>query len=288
MFMTEYWNQNEHKVLVIAEIGVNHNGDMKLAKDLIDIAKESGADIAKFQSFQASNLVTSYAEKAEYQSKLLDSNESQYEMLKNLELSKENHKELLAYCNKVEIEFLSSPFDAKNLDDLLKLGIKRIKIPSGELTNPLLLTKAAKTNKKILLSTGMSTLEEVKTAFDLLINCGAQPQDLTILHCNTDYPSLYKDVNLKAMLTIKNKLGVSVGYSDHTLGIEIPIAAVALGASVIEKHLTLDVNMEGPDHPASLEADDFKQMVKSIRNIEQAIGDGIKVPSSSEKKIFLS
>ena len=272
------------KVIVIAEIGVNHNGNISLAKKLIDKASESGADIAKFQSFKPQNLLTGYAKKANYQLNNSSEDESQFEMLKRLELSREDHLILIEYCKKKEIEFLSSPFNAEDLLFLDSLGVRRIKIPSGEITNPILLKEAGSLNKQVILSTGMSNMKEVEIAFSLIVSGGITPKDITILHCNTEYPTPYEDVNLKAMLSIKNLLDVDVGYSDHTLGIEVPIAAVALGATVIEKHLTLDRAMDGPDHKSSLEPKEFLEMTRCIRNIEDALGKKEKKPSESELK----
>ena len=275
---------NNNKTFIIAEAGVNHNGSIELAFKLIDAAKEAGTDAVKFQSFKADNLVSKKADKAEYQKKTTDINESQYEMIKKLELSVDDHKKLMEYCNKVGIQFLSSPFDLDSIDLLNELGLEIFKIPSGEIINLPYLRKIGKLNKNVILSSGMSDLGEIEDALDALIPNGTDKEKITILHCNTEYPTPYEDVNLNAMLTIKNSFGVKVGYSDHTKGIEIPIAAVALGAEVIEKHFTLDRNMEGPDHKASLEPNELKQMVSAIRNIEKALGNGIKKPSKSELK----
>ena len=272
------------RTFIIAEAGVNHNGSLELAFNLIDAAKDAGADAVKFQSFKADTLVSKSAEKAKYQKVTTDTSESQYEMIKKLELSLEDHNKLIAYCLKKEIQFLSSPFDLDSIDLLYDLGLEIFKIPSGEIINLPYLRKIGKLNKNIILSTGMSDLGEIEDAIDVLVENGTDREKITILQCNTEYPTPYEDVNLKAMLTIKNAFDVKVGYSDHTKGIEVPIAAVALGASVIEKHFTLDRNMEGPDHKASLEPNELKEMVKSIRNIEKALGDGIKSPSPSELK----
>ena len=272
------------KTLIIAEAGVNHNGSIELAKNLVDAAKDSGADAVKFQTFKADKLVIKKAEKAEYQKQTTDTGESQYEMIKKLELSFENHKELLSYCNKKEIQFLSSPFDLDSIDTLNELGLDILKIPSGEIINLPYLRKIGKLNKKVILSTGMSDLGEIEDALDVLTENGTDINKITVLHCNTEYPTPFEDVNLKAMLAIKNAFNVKVGYSDHTKGIEVPIAAVALGAEVIEKHFTLDRNLEGPDHKASLEPNELGEMVRAIRNIEKALGTGNKKPSPSELK----
>lgn len=272
------------KTLIIAEAGVNHNGSLEIAKKLIDAAKDCGADAVKFQSFKAEKLVSKKAEKAEYQKQTTDASESQFEMIKKLELDFNAHKELIKYCKEKEIKFLSSPFDLDSIDLLHELGLEIIKIPSGEIINLPYLRKIGKLNKDVILSTGMADLGEIEDALDILIESGTDKDNITVLHCNTEYPTPFEDVNLKAMLTIKNAFNVKVGYSDHTIGIEVPIAAVALGAEVIEKHFTLDRNMEGPDHKASLEPVELKQMIDSIRNIEKALGNGIKKPSPSESK----
>jgi N-acetylneuraminate synthase len=268
------------KVIIIAEAGVNHDGSLENAKKMIEIAQESGVDIIKFQTFKAENLVCKNAEKAEYQKNTTPEQESQFEMLKKLEINKKMHKELIEHCKKKDIQFLSTPFDLESIDLLNELGIEIFKIPSGEITNYPYLKKIGMLKKKVILSTGMSFLKEIEEALKILKENGTQ--DITVLHCNTEYPTPMCDVNLNAMNTIKQKLNVQVGYSDHTLGIEVPIAAVAMGATIIEKHFTLDKNMEGPDHKASLEPTELKEMVKAIRNIEKAMGNGIKVPSKSE------
>jgi len=270
----------KNRTFIIAEAGVNHNGDVKLAKRLIDVAKEAGADAIKFQTFQAKQLVSMNAPKSKYQLKSTSKKESQYFMLKKLELTEKEHKILADYCKEKKIMFISSPFDDQSLDLLLKLGVGIIKIPSGEVTNFPFLKTIAKAGRDIILSTGMSTLAEVKAAIQAIYKEGNRK--VVLLHCVTEYPAAMEDVNLKAMLTMRDAFQVGVGYSDHTLGVEIPIAAVALGAIVIEKHLTLDKNMKGPDHRSSLEPKDFADMVKAIRNVEVAIGDGIKQPSKSE------
>lgn len=274
-------------VYVIAEAGVNHNGNINIAYQLVDAAKEAGADAVKFQTFRAERLVSRIAPKAEYQKKTTNSNESQSDMLKRLELSEEEYRNLKRYCDKKEIQFLSTPFDEKSVDFLDSLGLPLMKIPSGEITNFPLLVKIAQTRKKMLLSTGMSDMREIQAAVEILENNGAE--EITVLHCNTEYPTPYKDVNLSAMFQMAEVLKKPIGYSDHTRGIEIPIAAVAMGAVVIEKHFTMSRNMAGPDHKASLEPNELRQMVESIRNVEIARGDGEKRPSESEKKnIFIA
>ncbi len=276
----------KRNVIIIAEAGVNHNGDIQRAKDLIDVAHDAGVDYVKFQSFKASKLVSPTAKKADYQKKNIgEADNFQFTMLKKLELTEEDHDELINYCESKRIQFFSTAFDAEGVDYLDELGLKLIKIPSGEITNYPYLRSVAQKGKPIILSTGMASLSEIETALDVLIKFGAEKNNITVLHCNTEYPTPMEDVNLKAMLTIKEKLGVEIGYSDHTLGIEVPVAAVALGATVIEKHFTLDRNLSGPDHKASLEPQELKDMVSSIRNIESAIsGNGIKEPSKSELK----
>lgn len=267
-------------VFVIAEAGVNHNGNINIAKELIDAAAEAGADAVKFQSFKVEEMICQGTEKALYQKEITGSFETQFDMLKKLELSKQIHIELIEYCHKKKIQFLSSPFDTKSLWMLCELGLSIIKIPSGEITNLPYLREIAKTGKDVILSTGMSCLEEIRTAKMILQNNGTK--NIAVLHCNTQYPTPMEDVNLNAMLTLKKKLGVPVGYSDHTEGFEVPIAAVALGAKIIEKHFTLDKRMQGPDHKASIEPLELKQMVNSIRNIEKALGKQEKIVSPSE------
>lgn len=272
-----------NKVFIIAEAGVNHNGSIELAKQLIEKGAEAGVDAVKFQSFKASKLVTVNAEKADYQIANTGNNdENQYDMIKKLELDYDKHQELMDYANSKNVMFLSSAFDLESIDLLVDLDLSVFKIPSGEITNLPYLRKIALTKKPVILSTGMATLGEIEEALEVLKNNGTT--DVTILHCNTEYPTPMSDVNLTAMNTMKDAFKVKVGYSDHTLGIEVPIAAVALGAVVIEKHFTLDKTMEGPDHKASLEPDELKQMVKSIRNIEKALGTGVKTPTDSERK----
>jgi len=274
-------NNNNH-TYIIAEAGVNHDGLIENALRMIDVAARTGADAIKFQSFKTENYVTKTAIKAEYQIQTTGVGESQFEMIKALELTEDNQYQIKEYCDKKGIEFLSSPFDFWGIDFLDGMGLQKLKIPSGEINNLPYLEKIGALNKKIILSTGMSNMQEVAFALDLLTDVGTNKNNITILHCNTEYPTPMEDVNLKAMLSIRDELGVAVGYSDHTLGIEIPVAAVALGASVIEKHFTLDRTLPGPDHAASLEPDELKAMVKAIRNIEKALGDGVKNPSLSE------
>ncbi len=272
------------RVFIIAEAGVNHNGSVDLAKKLIDVAVSAGADAVKFQSFKADNIAIKNSQKASYQKETTNLNESQFDMLKKLELNVEMHKELFLYCRNKKIIFLSSPFDHESIELLKDLGLEIFKIPSGEITNLPYLRLIGKLNKKIILSTGMSNLDEVKSALDILISSGTKKENITVLHANTEYPTPMEDVNLRAMTTIGNQLNVKFGYSDHTLGIEVDIAAVAVGASCIEKHFTLNRNMEGPDHKASLEPQEFKAMVTAIRNIELALGSDVKNPSTSEIK----
>lgn len=271
-----------NRVFIIAEAGVNHNGDINIAKKLVDEAVLAGADAVKFQTFKAENLVCRNASKAEYQLDTTDKDETQFDMLKKLELTEKMHVELINYCQNKDIMFLSTPFDIDSLHYLVNLGLDIIKIPSGEITNYPLLKEVGKTQKKVILSTGMSTLGEIRSAKRVLMEYGCK--DLIVLHCNTEYPTPYRDVNLKAMYTIREELGVRVGYSDHTPGIAVAIAAVALGAEVIEKHFTLNRNMNGPDHKASLEPNELKEMIRAIRNVEASLGDGVKKPSESEKK----
>jgi N,N'-diacetyllegionaminate synthase len=273
-----------NRTFIIAEAGVNHNGDINLAKKLIDAAVDAGADAVKFQTFKASNLVSKKAKKADYQNSTTNSSESQYDMIRKLELDKETHCELMAYCKQVNVTFLSTPFDNESIDLLNDLGLQSYKIPSGEITNLPYLKHIGSLNKEVILSTGMANLSEIEAALGILIQNGTSKENITVLHANTEYPTPMEDVNLNAMLTIRSAFKVKYGYSDHTNGIEVPIAAVALGASVIEKHFTLDRNMPGSDHKASLEPDELKAMVRAIRNIEIAMGNGIKTPSSSEQK----
>jgi N,N'-diacetyllegionaminate synthase len=276
----------KNKVIIIAEAGVNHNGDFELARKLILEAANSGADYVKFQTFKADKLVSKEAQKADYQkSNLKECGDTQYEMLKKLEMSEDWHYKLIEYAKECDIKFLSTGFDEDSVDFLDSLKIDLFKIPSGEITNKPYLEHIAKKGKPVVISTGMSNLQEIKDAIDVFEKHQISKNDITILHCNTEYPTPMQDVNLLAMNTIQKALNVNVGYSDHTLGIEVPIAAVALGAVIIEKHFTLDRNMIGPDHLASLVPEELKQMITSIRNIEKAIsGSGIKQPSDSEKK----
>ena len=269
-------------VFIIAEAGVNHNGSIELACELIDVASESGADAVKFQTFKAENLVSKNAEKAEYQKQTTDASESQFDMIKRLELDIDAHKKLIDYCKEKDIMFLSTPFDHESIDLLNELQLQIFKIPSGEITNLPYLRHIGLLNKKVFLSTGMSNLQEAGDALTVLINSGTLKENITVLHANTMYPTPMEDVNLNAMQTIHKEFGVAVGYSDHTLGIEVDIAAVAMGASIIEKHFTLDKAMDGPDHKASLEPDELKAMVSAIRNIEKALGGYEKKPSPSE------
>lgn len=276
---------NMHTI-IIAEAGVNHNGNLELAKRLIEAAAKAGADYVKFQTFKASKMVSKNAKKADYQNKnISDGDDSQYAMLKQLEMPEDWHAELIAYADKNNIKFLSTGFDEESIDFLDRLGSPFFKIPSGEITNKPYLRHISGKGKPVILSTGMANMEEIKAAIKVLIENGVPKNKITVLHCNTEYPTPMEDVNLLAMTTLKNILGIKVGYSDHTQGIEVPIAAVALGANVIEKHFTLDRNMPGPDHKASLEPEELKAMVEAIRNIEKAVGgSGIKEPSPSELK----
>lgn len=274
-------------VQIIAEIGVNHNGQMDLAYQLIDVAKDAGADVVKFQTSIPNLLISKHAIKAEYQLASTDPNETQLEMCNKLAFPLENFDDLKLYAEKRGIEFLSTPFDLVSIDYLNQLGLNSFKIPSGEITNLPYLRKIGGLDKKVIMSSGMAELSEIQEAINVLTESGTKKNKITVLHCNTAYPTPFKDVNLKAMITIHEELGVEVGYSDHTLGIEIPIAAVALGATVIEKHFTLDRTFPGPDHQASLEPDELKLMVLAIRNLEQALGNGVKQPSPSELKNIL-
>ncbi len=270
------------KTLIIAEAGVNHNGNFEIAKQLVDKAVEAGADIVKFQTCKAENVISRYADKAEYQKVTTGEADSQLEMVRKLMLTYEEYGQLKEYCDEKGITFLSTAFDLPSVDYLHSIGMKLWKIPSGEITNLPLLIKIASLHEPIIMSTGMSELSEVADAVKVLIENGAN--DITLLHCTTEYPAPYEDVNLKAMETMRDAFDLPVGYSDHTKGLEIPVAAVARGACVIEKHFTLDRNMEGPDHKASIEPDELKQMVSMIRHVEVAIGDGVKKVSASEAK----
>lgn len=272
-------------VLIIAEAGVNHNGSLEIAKKLVDAAADAGADIIKFQTFKADRLVSKDAKKAEYQKENIgDGDDSQYNMLKRLELSDDDHQELVDYCKERNIRFWSTAFDFDSIDFLHNLGLKLWKIPSGEITNYPFIKKIASFHEPVIMSTGMCDEQDIRNAVNVLLGNGLTKEQITILHCNTQYPTPFGDVNLKAMQTIKCDFGTVVGYSDHTKGIEVPIAAVALGAEVIEKHFTLDRNMPGPDHKASLEPKELKAMVSAIRNIEKALGDGVKKVSASERQ----
>jgi len=275
-----------NRVLIIAEAGVNHNGDLQKAIELIYLAAEAGADVVKFQTFKADKIASKTAKKAKYQSENMGGNDdSQYNMLKYLELSEEDHHTLIEECKKREIQFLSTAFDVEGIDFLDSLELPFFKSPSGEITNYPYLKRLAEKGKPVVLSTGMADMYEVKAAVKVLTEHGMDKKNITVLHCNTEYPTPMEDVNLKAMNSMGEELGVQIGYSDHTLGIEVPIAAVALGARVIEKHFTLDRNLPGPDHRASLEPDELKEMVIAIRNIEKALsGSGRKEPSPSELK----
>lgn len=272
------------KTLIIAEAGVNHNGSLENAKKLIDVAVEAKVDFVKFQTFKAEKLVSKSAKKADYQIDTTGKEEGQYQMIKKLELNREMHETLIQYCKAKGIKFLSTAFDLESIDLLMELGIEIFKVPSGEITNLPYLEKIGSLGKPIILSTGMSDLGDIEKAIKVLVENGAEQSDLIVLHCNTEYPTPFQDVNLKAMNTIGSAFGVKIGYSDHTLGIEVPIAAVAMGAVCIEKHFTLDRNMPGPDHRSSLEPEELKEMVRSIRNIEVALGSTIKKPSESELK----
>lgn len=276
---------SEHTI-IIAEAGVNHNGSIELAKQLVDRAVEAGVDYIKFQTFKASKLVTKAAKQAEYQQKNIGKkSDSQYQMLKKLELSPEDHKTLIAYCKEKGIKFLSTAFDYDSIEYLHTLNLGLWKVPSGEVTNYPFLKRVAAYNEKTILSTGMCDMVDVRAAVEALYKNGLSEDNLILLHCNTEYPTPFEDVNLKVLDTLRKEFGVEVGYSDHTKGIEVPIAAVAIGATVIEKHFTLDRNMEGPDHKASLEPDELIAMVSAIRNIEKAVGgDGTKHISESERK----
>ncbi|OIQ09843.1 N,N'-diacetyllegionaminic acid synthase [Moorella thermoacetica] len=274
-----------NKVFIIAEAGVNHNGDLQLARKLVDAAVEAGADAVKFQTFKAEEVATPGAERAQYQKdNMPEKDESQLEMIKRLELSYAQFRELYAYCRQKGIIFLSSPFDPESIDFLAELGVPYFKIPSGEITNYPFLRRIAGKKRPVILSTGMATLGEVEGALRVLGEAGAT--DITLLHCTTSYPASLEGVNLRAMLTMKQAFALPVGYSDHTMGIAIPIAAAALGAEVIEKHLTLDRNLPGPDHRASLEPGEFKEMVMAIRQVEKSLGDGIKRPAPGELAVM--
>jgi len=273
----------KHSVFIIAEAGVNHNGSLPLAFSMVEEAANAGADVIKFQTWTAEGLVSKCAEMADYQIRNTGIHQSQFEMLKKLEMSTTDQLKVIEYCRKKGIDFLTSPFDNSSINtiaDIYKLN--RIKIPSGEITNLPYLRHVGSRGMSLIVSTGMATLGEIEVALETLEQAGTPRERITVLHCTTEYPTLMADVNLRAMLTIREAFGVEVGYSDHTLGIEVAIAAVAMGATVIEKHFTLDRNLSGPDHKASLEPDELKAMVAAIRNIEKALGDGIKRPTQSE------
>ena len=269
-------------MIIIAEAGVNHNGDMDIAHQLVDAAASAGADYVKFQTFVADSLVAKHAEKADYQKANTGSSESQYEMIKKLELNYSSHLDLISYCEQKNIRFLSTPFDIESTNLLVELGLNLLKIPSGEITNLPYLRHIGHYNKQLIMSTGMAQMNEIRDAVSILKNAGTSTNKISVLHCNTEYPTPMIDVNLSAMISMKKTLELPVGYSDHTIGIEVPIAAVAMGATIVEKHFTLDRGLPGPDHRASLEPDELSSMVKAIRNIEMALGDGIKQPSRSE------
>ncbi len=273
-----------NKVFIIAEAGVNHNGKLEIARKLVDVASEAGANACKFQTFSAESMISKFAKKAEYQERTTSKKELQVEMIKKLELDIDAHIKLIEYCHERRIIFLSSPFDLKSIELLKELGLEMFKIPSGEITNLPYLRKIGSLRKKIILSTGMADLDEIGDALEILTKSGTSLEHITVLHCNTEYPTPVEDVNLLAMLTVKKAFKVKVGYSDHTLGIGVTIAAAALGASIIEKHFTLDKKMEGPDHRASLEPGELESMVKAVRHIEKALGSEIKRPSQSETK----
>jgi N,N'-diacetyllegionaminate synthase len=270
------------KVLIIAEAGVNHNGDLELAKKLIDVAADAGVDYVKFQTFKADKIVTQSAEKAQYQKNATGATESQYEMLKKLELTDEMHHELFEYCLKSSVQFLSTGFDIESVDFLLSLGQQLIKVPSGEITNLPYLRYIGSRQLPVILSTGMSTMDEIGDALSVLTSTGITKDMITVLHCTTEYPTPMQEVNLRAMQSIQEQFGVTVGYSDHTIGIEVSVGAVALGASVIEKHFTLDRTLPGPDHKASLSPNELRTLVHAIRNMDIALGSKMKAPTPSE------
>ena len=274
------------KVLIIAEAGVNHNGSLKTAKQLVEVAAEAGANMVKFQTFSADRLVTTSARKADYQNQATDETESQHAMIRKLELSREIHEELIAYCKQCGIEFFSTGFDILSIDLLVDLGLEQFKIPSGEITNLPYLRHIGKLEKPVILSTGMANLGEIETALDVLETSGTSRDQATVLHCNTEYPTPMEDVNLRAMLSIRDALGVDVGYSDHTLGIEVPVAAVALGATVIEKHFTLDRTLPGPDHRASLEPYELKRWCGRFVILNKLWGTELSVRVQAKRKTY--
>lgn len=273
-----------NKTFIIAEAGVNHNGSLEMALQMVDVAANAGADAIKFQTFKAEKVISMTAPKASYQKETTSPDESQLEMVRKLELNEVAHIRLYNYCQDKGVIFISTPFDLESIDLLNRLGMKIFKVPSGEITNLPYLRKLGSLKKRLIISTGMADIGEIEDALDVLIGAGTKKENITVLHANTEYPTPMEDVNLKAMVTIGRTFDVDYGYSDHTLGIEVPIAAVAMGAKVIEKHFTLDKTMEGPDHKASLEPDELKAMVKAIRNIEKALGSALKKPSKSEAK----
>ena len=274
----------KNKVLIIAEAGVNHNGSLKVAKKLVDAAKFAGADIVKFQTFKANSLATVKAPKAKYQISKNKKKENQFEMLKKLELKYEHHLNLIKYCKQKKIEFLSSAFDITDLEFLKKLKLKRFKVPSGEITNYVYLNRIGSFKKKIILSTGMSNISEINKALSVIYKNGAKKNQITLLHCTSEYPATIDGLNLNAIKTLRNRFNLNVGYSDHTTNHITAVAAVALGAKIIEKHLTLDNDLAGPDHKSSLNPQNFKLMVKYIRQTEKSLGNGVKVPNRYEKK----
>ena len=277
------------RTIIIAEAGVNHNGSMEMAKAMVDVAADAGVDYIKFQTFKSELLVTSQAQQADYQKKQAkEEDNSQLSMLRKLELSEENHYELIDYCNERGVKFLSTAFDFKSLEFLSSLNLDFWKIPSGEITNYPYLKKIAQTHLPVVMSTGMCTNEDIERALNVIVNNGVSIKDIILLHCNTQYPTPYSDVNLRAMAEMRERFGVKVGYSDHTEGIDVPIAAVALGACVIEKHFTLDRTLPGPDHRASLEPHELKRMVEAIRNVETALGRANKQVTSSESVNFIA
>lgn len=275
---------NKSRVVIIAEAGVNHNGDLEIAKKLVDVAVDAGADFVKFQTFKAENLVTATAKMAEYQIENLMEEDTQFSMLKKLELSEDMHYELYRYCISKGIYFLSTGFDIDSLKFLKQFKLNLWKVPSGEITNLPYLEYIGNLNDSVVLSTGMANLQEVKDAISVLVKSGTNIRNITVLHCTTDYPTSFEDVNLNVLHTLRQELGVEVGYSDHTIGIEVSIAAVALGATVIEKHFTLNRDLPGPDHKASITPDELKMLVRQVRNIEKAMGGFVKTPSEREKK----
>lgn len=272
------------RIFIIAEAGVNHNGDLATAKKMIAAAAGAGADAVKFQTFTAEHVASAFAPKAGYQERTTGAGESQLAMIQRLELDKKAHRTLLDYCRGKGVLFLSTPFDLGSIDLLADLGMATFKVPSGEITNLPYLRKVGALKKNIILSTGMADLGEIEAALDVLTGAGTKRERITLLHCTTEYPAPFGEVNLRAMLTLRAAFGTAVGYSDHTRGIEIPVAAAALGATVIEKHFTLDRTMEGPDHKASLEPPELSAMIQAVRNVERALGDGIKRPAPSERK----